>query len=64
MKTIINLLDESVSKYANNTFLWEKKADKFEPLTFAETKERVLRLTAGLTVLGMKKDDKAALLSE
>ena len=64
MKTIINMLDESVSKFANNTFLWEKKTDKFEPLTFAETKEQVLRLAAGLTVLGLKKYDKIALLSE
>jgi len=52
------MLDESVSKFANNTFLWEKKTDKFEPLTFAETKEQVLRLAAGLTVLGLKKYDK------
>jgi len=64
MKTIINMFDESVSKFANNTFLWEKKTDKFEPLTFAETKDLVHRQAAGLTVLGLAKYDKIALLSE
>jgi long-chain acyl-CoA synthetase len=64
MKTIIQMFDESVSKFANYTFLWEKKTDKFEPLTYIETKEQVLRLAAGLKVLGLKKYDKMALLSE
>ena len=64
MRTIINMFNESVSKFAANTFLWEKKTDKFEPLTYAATKEQVLRLAAGLTVLGVKKYDNMALLSE
>jgi len=64
MKTIVNMFDESVSKFANNTFLWEKKTDKFEPLTYIETKKLVHRLAGGLTVLGLQKDDKIALLSE
>jgi len=58
------MFNESVSKFAANTFLWEKKTDKFEPLTYAATKEQVLRLAAGLTVLGVKKYDNMALLSE
>jgi len=64
MKTIIQMFDESVSKFGNNTFLWEKKSDKFEPLTYVETQKQVLRLAAGLTALGLKKEDKMALLSE
>ena len=39
MKTIIDLFEKSVEKYAKNTFLWEKKTTKFEPITFEETKE-------------------------
>ena len=35
MKTIIQFFEESVEKYANNTFLWEKTTDKFEPTTYA-----------------------------
>jgi long-chain acyl-CoA synthetase len=64
MKTIINMFDESVSKFASNTFLWEKKTDKFEPITYKETQKQVHRLAAGLLSLGVKKDDKMALLSE
>ena len=64
MKTIINMFDESVDKFANNTFLWEKKTAQFESLTYIETKKLVHRLAGGLMVLGLKKDDKIALLSE
>jgi long-chain acyl-CoA synthetase len=64
MKTIIDLFECSVKKYADNTFLWEKKKDKFEPLTYAETKKKVYRLAAGLIQLGVQSGDKIALLSE
>ena len=64
MKTIIQLFDECVAKYNNNTFLWEKKAEHFEPLTYAQTKEQVYRFAAGLLQIGVKRDDKIALLSE
>ena len=64
MKTIIQLFDESVVKYNNNTFLWEKKTDHFEPFTFAQTKEQVHLIAAGLLQLGVKRYDKVALLSE
>jgi len=45
-------------------FLWEKRTDKFEPTTYAETREEVYRVGAGLMGLGLKKDDKVSLLSE
>jgi long-chain acyl-CoA synthetase len=64
MKTIIDLFESSVEKYANNTFLWEKKASQFEPLTYADTKKQVYRLAAGLMQLGVLPGDKLALLSE
>ena len=63
-KTIINLFEESVEKFGNNTFLWEKKTTVFEPITFNETKEQVYRLAAGLIQIGVKPGDKIALLSE
>jgi long-chain acyl-CoA synthetase len=62
--TIIDLLNESVDKYANNPFLWEKKEKRFEPATFAETKQQVHQLAAGLIALGVNAGDKIALLSE
>ncbi len=62
--TIIDLLNNSVEKYASNTFLWEKKIDKFEPTTYKETKEQVHQFAAGLISLGVSAGNKIALLSE
>ena len=64
MKTIIDLFEESIRKFGDNTFLWEKKTTVFEPLTFKETKKQVYRLAAGLISLGINPGDKVALLSE
>jgi long-chain acyl-CoA synthetase len=64
MKTIIDLFETSVDKYAKNTFLWEKKTSRFEPVTYEETKKQVRRLAAGLISLGVRAGDKIALLSE
>lgn len=64
MKTIIDLFEESVDRFTNNTFLWEKKADIFEPLTYGQTRKEVYRLAAGLIQMGVKPQDKIALLSE
>ncbi|MCE5331261.1 MAG: AMP-binding protein [Bacteroidales bacterium] len=62
--TIIDLLNESVEKYADNPFLWEKNEKEFEPTTYKETKQQVHVLAAGLLKLGVKTGDKIALLSE
>ena len=64
MTTIINLFENSVSKYTNNNFLWEKKNDKYQPTTYKETLEQVQVYAAGLLSLGIKKEDRVALLSE
>ena len=63
-KTIVDLFESSVSRYPNNTFLLEKTAKKFEPITYAQVKKQVYRLGAGLQALGVKKGDNMALLSE
>lgn len=64
MKTIIDLFESSVTHYGKNTFLWEKKTTKFEPITYEQTREAVYRLAAGLIDLGVEPGDKVALLSE
>ncbi|MCO4293376.1 AMP-binding protein [Solitalea sp. MAHUQ-68] len=64
MKTIIDLFEESVAKYSNNPFLWEKRGDTFEPLSYAQTHAQVHQLGAGLMALGVEKNDKVAFLSE
>ncbi|MDR0796159.1 MAG: AMP-binding protein, partial [Tannerella sp.] len=63
-KTIIDLCEESVEKFGDNTFLWEKKTTVFEPITFNQTKEQVYRLAAGFIQMGVQSGDKIALLSE
>ena len=63
-KTLVDLFEESVKNYSNNTFLLEKTGKEFKPTTYAEVKEQVYRLGAGLQALGVKKGDTMALLSE
>ncbi len=64
MKTIIQLLEFSAKKYANNPYLLEKKTDHYEALTYKETKEQVYKVAAGLIALGVRKGDRLALISE
>jgi len=62
--TIIDFLNESVEKYANNPFLWEKSDKCYQPTSYLETKEQSQILAAGLIKLGVKPGDKIAMLSE
>ena len=63
-KTLVDLFENSVKQYPNNTFLLEKTGKEFEPTTYLQVKEQVYRLGAGLQALGVKKGDTMALLSE
>ena len=63
-KTLVDLFEQSVKRFPNNTFLLEKTGKKFEPTTYTQVKEQVYRLGAGLQALGVKKGDTMALLSE
>ncbi len=64
MQTIIQLLESSAEKYADNPYLLEKKTDHYEALTYKETKEQVYLVAAGLLALGISKGDRIALISE
>jgi Long-chain acyl-CoA synthetases (AMP-forming) len=64
MKTIVELLENSVQKYGNNPYLLEKRTDRYESITYKETKEQVYKVAAGFLELGIKKGDRIALLSE
>ena len=57
-KTIVDLFEASVKRYPNNTFLLEKTKKEFEPTTYAQVKEQVYRLGAGLQALGVKKGER------
>jgi len=62
-KTIIDLFNECVSKYAENPFLWERDTE-FRPTSYRETQVLVHRFGGGLLDLGLKKGERIALLSE
>ena len=64
MKTIIQLFEENVAKYAKNPFLWEKKTNKFEATSYQETQVMVHEFAAGLMSLGLQYGERVALLSE
>ncbi len=64
MKTIIDLFEESVNRFSDNPFIWEKTNEEFKPTSYKESREEVYRLAAGLISIGVKKNDKIALLSE
>jgi long-chain acyl-CoA synthetase len=64
MKTIIELFENAVFKFAYNVYLWEKKNDKYEATTYIETRQQVLNLAAGLISIGFKKGERAALLAD
>jgi len=64
MNTIIELLENSARKYPDNTYLLEKKADRYEAITFKETKDQAYKVAGGLLSLGINKGDRIALLSE
>jgi len=64
MTTIIDLFENSVSRYSQNPFLWEKKTSKYESLTYNEVLKKTQILAAGLISLNVKKEERIALLSE
>ncbi len=63
-KTIIDLFEDSVGKYGGKTFLLEKRHRRFEPTTYAETREQALEVGAGLAAAGIRPGDKVAILAE
>jgi long-chain acyl-CoA synthetase len=64
MKSIIQFFEESVEKYSNNVYLWEKPVDKYEGTTYGEAKKQVYEFAAGLISMGIKKGDRISLISE
>ncbi len=64
MKSIVQFFEESVDKFGNNVYLWEKPQDKYEGTTYNETRRQVYEFAAGLLKLGIKKGDRLCLISE
>jgi len=63
-RTLPQLFEDSVKKFGNNILIWEKRGDKYEGTTYSAMQELVHKFSAGLISLGLKKGDRAALISE
>jgi long-chain acyl-CoA synthetase len=64
MNTIVELLESSAHKYADNPYLLEKKSVRYKATTYKETWEQTWETAAGLMTLGLKRGDRVALLCE
>ena len=63
-RTIIDLFEESVSKFGAKEFLLEKHNGTFEPTTYAQTKTEALKTGAGLAAIGITPGDRISILAE
>jgi len=64
-KTIITLLNESVTRYGALPYLYEaRNGTEYATLTYREVQEQVIRFAAGLMALGIEAGERIALISE
>lgn len=63
-KTLIDLFEDSVGKFSENTFLLEKRDGAFKPTTYSETKLIAQQFGAGLCSIGFRRKSNASILSE
>ncbi len=63
-RTLIDLFEESVSKFPDYTLLMEKQDGEFKPTTYSQTKVLAEQFGAGLCSLGFSKKTNASILSE
>ncbi len=63
-KTLIDLFRESVDKYPDNPFMWQKDEDEFRSVSYRNSFEIVAATAAGLMDMGLAKGDRVLLLSE
>lgn len=63
-RTIPELFEESVKKYSNNVLMRQKDKDYYSVTTYSQMRELVYKFSGGLIQLGLRKGDRAALISE
>ncbi|MFW6139949.1 MAG: AMP-dependent synthetase/ligase [Acidobacteriota bacterium] len=63
-RTLPKLFKNSVKKFGSHILLWEKNGSRFQGTTYSELEKLVYDFSAGLISLGLKKGDRAALISE
>ena len=61
---LIAMFREQAEVYGDKPFLWAKKEDKYESVSWKECNETVSALARGLKTLGLKKGDRVLLCSE
>jgi len=64
IRTVFEMLNTASVKYANNPYLSQKGDNGWVRTTFSEAKNRALQLASGFIELGIKYEDKIAILSE
>ncbi|MBN1540971.1 AMP-binding protein [candidate division KSB1 bacterium] len=63
-RTLCHVFHESVERFPENFFLWEKVNDSYQGTTYRQVQQSVYAVAAGLLALGIKKGDRIALISE
>lgn len=64
MRTIPLLFEKSVSQYAHNALIFEKKQGVYSSLSYTEVHNLVHKAVCGFKKIGIKKGDRVAMLSE
>lgn len=63
-RTLPNLFEESLGKYRENVLMWEKADSEYIGSTYKEIHEQVIKFSAGLISMGIKKGDRISLIAE
>ena len=64
MRTITKFFEESVKKFGDNIYMWEKSNGQYIGTTYKEIHEKVQLFGAGLMSLGVKKGDRIGLVAD
>ncbi|MBN1598320.1 MAG: AMP-binding protein [Bacteroidales bacterium] len=62
--TLIELFEESVARFPNNTLLLQNLKGKYESSSYKEIHERVYKFAAGLMSIGLSPGDRVILMAE
>ena len=63
-RSLIDLFEESATKFSENTFLLEKIDGEFRPTSYSKTRLLAKQFGAGLCSLGLNKGENASILAE
>lgn len=64
MKTLTEFFEGYAEKYASNPMMLQNLNGKYETSSYSEIRERIHQFAAGLLTMGIRKGDRASLISE